>query len=293
MKKSKLSRILTMSLAAVMVFSLAGCGGSDSEEEAGGTEGMDITVISREDGSGTRDAFVELTGVLENDVDRTADTAEISNSTSVVIQSVVGNEAAIGYISMGSMNEEVKAVKINGVEATVDNVKSGDYALQRPFNIVTKGELKELPQDFVDFIMSADGQSIIEAEGYISISDDAEPYKAKGLSGTITLAGSTSVAPVMEVLADRYKEMNEGVTIEIQQTGSGAGIQSTIEGVCDIGMASRALEDEEAAEGLKSQEIALDGISVIVNSNNTVEDLTMDQIMQIFIGEITNWADVQ
>lgn len=290
MKKRKITKAVTLSLAALMVLGLAGCGGG-SQESSDGVG--DITVISREEGSGTRDAFVEITGVMEDDVDRTVDTAEISNSTSVVTQSVAGNEAAIGYISLGSMSDEVKSLKLNGVEATVDNVKSGDYELQRPFNIITKGELEKLPQDFVDFIMSADGQAIIEEEGYIAVSDGAEQYEASGLEGTITLAGSTSVAPVMEVLADKYKELNEGVTIEIQQTGSGAGIQSTIEGVCDIGMASRELKDEEASEGLDSQEIALDGIAVIVNTANAVEDLSMDQLMKIFTGEITSWSELQ
>ena len=288
MKKSRLAKVLTLGLAAVMMFSLASCGGG-GDEEAGGE---DITVVSREEGSGTRDAFTELTGVLADDVDNTVDTAEISNSTSVVIQSVAGNSAAIGYISLGSLDDSVKAVKVDGVDATVENVKSGDYKLQRPFNIVTNGEVGELPQDFIDFIMSADGQAIIEEEGYIMMDDAAPAYEASGLEGTITLAGSTSVSPVMEVLADEYKALNSGVTIEIQQTGSGAGIQSTIEGVCDIGMASRELEEEEAAEGLTSQAIALDGIAVIVNSENSVEDLTTEQIRQIFTGEITNWADV-
>ncbi|MGN0704106.1 MAG: substrate-binding domain-containing protein [Lentihominibacter sp.] len=291
MKKNKLAKILTFGLAAVMALSLASCGGG-SDENAD-SEGGDITVISREEGSGTRDAFVELTGIMQDDVDRTIDTAEISNSTSVVTQSVAGNEAAIGYISMGSLDDSVKALKIGGVEATVDNVKSGDYELQRPFNIVTKGEVKELPQDFINFIMSAEGQGIIEEEGYIAADENAASYEAAGLEGSITLAGSTSVAPVMEVLADEYKKLNDGVTIEIQQTGSGAGIQSTIEGVCDIGMASRALEDEEASEGLESQEIALDGIAVIVNTNNTAEDITLEQIMQIYTGEITAWSEIQ
>lgn len=289
MKKSKLTKILTISLAALMAFGLASCGGGESEDAEGG----DITVISREEGSGTRDAFVELTGVLQDDVDKTVDTAEISNSTSVVTQSVAGNETAIGYISMGSLDDNVKALKVNGVEATVDNVKNGDYKLQRPFNIVTKGNVKGLTQDFINFIMSAEGQAIIEEEGYITVDEKATNYEPAGLEGTITLAGSTSVSPVMEVLADKYKAINKGVTIEIQQTGSGAGIQSTIEGVCDIGMASRALEDEEASEGLESQEIALDGIAVIVNNNNTAEDLSMEQIMQIFTGEITSWSEIQ
>lgn len=287
MKKSRLAKVLTLGLAAVMMFSLASCGGGDDA-----ASGEDITVVSREEGSGTRDAFTELTGVLADDVDNTVDTAEISNSTSVVIQSVAGNSAAIGYISLGSLDDSVKAVQVDGVDATVENVTSGDYKLQRPFNIVTNGEVGELPQDFIDFIMSADGQAIIEEEGYIKINDSAEAYEPSGLEGTITLAGSTSVSPVMEVLADEYKALNSGVTIEIQQTGSGAGIQSTIEGVCDIGMASRELEDEEAAEGLTSQAIALDGIAVIVNSENSVDNLTTEQIRQIFTGEITNWADV-
>lgn len=289
MKKSRLAKVLTLGLAAVMMFSLASCGGGGDE----GAGGEDITVVSREEGSGTRDAFTELTGVLADDVDNTVDTAEISNSTSVVIQSVAGNSAAIGYISLGSLDDTVKAVKVDGVDATVDNVKSGDYKLQRPFNIVTNGDVEELPQDFIDFIMSADGQAIIEEEGYIMMDEDAPAYEASGLEGTITLAGSTSVSPVMEVLADEYKALNSGVTIEIQQTGSGAGIQSTIEGVCDIGMASRELEEEEAAEGLTSQAIALDGIAVIVNNENAVEDLTTDQIRQIFVGEITNWGDLE
>ncbi len=287
MKKSRLAKVLTLGLAAVMMFSLASCGGGGDS-----ASGEDITVVSREEGSGTRDAFTELTGVLADDVDNTVDTAEISNSTSVVIQSVAGNSAAIGYISLGSLDDSVKAVQVDGVDATVENVTSGDYKLQRPFNIVTNGEVGELPQDFINFIMSADGQAIIEEEGYIKINDSAEAYEPSGLEGTITLAGSTSVSPVMEVLADEYKALNSGVTIEIQQTGSGAGIQSTIEGVCDIGMASRELEDEEAAEGLTSQAIALDGIAVIVNSENSVDNLTTEQIRQIFTGEITNWADV-
>lgn len=292
MKKNRLVKILAIGMAISMAAGLAGCGGKD---EGGATDagGLDITVISREEGSGTRDAFTELTGVAADDVDRTVDSAEISNSTSVVTQSVAGNEAAIGYISMGSMSEEVKAVKINGVDATTDNVKSGDYKLQRPFNIVTKDDVKKLPQDFIDFIESSDGQAIIEAEGYIPAEDDTEPYKAKGLKGTITIAGSTSVAPVMEVLADKYKELNDKVTIEIQQTGSGAGIQSTIEGVCDIGMASRELDDEEEEAGLESDEIALDGIAVIINKNNKVETMSMEQIMKIYIGEITNWSEVK
>ncbi len=290
MKKSRLAKVITLGLAAVMALGLAGCGNSGGSSDSGDNG---ITVISREEGSGTRDAFTELTGVLQDDVDKTVDTAEISNSTSVVLQSVAGNPKAIGYVSLGSLDDSVKALKVDGTEPSVDTVKSGDYKLQRPFNIVTKGKVKELPQDFIDYIMSADGQKIIEKEGYISEAKDAKTYKASGLKGTITLAGSTSVAPVMEVLADNYKKLNDGVEIEIQQTGSGAGIQSTIEGVCDIGMASRALEDEESKEGLESQQIALDGIAVIVNTDNSADELTTDQIMKIFTGEITDWSDIK
>ncbi len=290
MKKSRLAKVMTLGLAAVMVLGLAGCGNSGGSSDSGDNG---ITVISREEGSGTRDAFTELTGVLQDDVDKTVDTAEISNSTSVVLQSVADNPKAIGYVSLGSLDDSVKALKVDGTEPSVDTVKSGDYKLQRPFNIVTKGKVKELPQDFIDYIMSADGQKIIEKEGYISEAKGAKAYKASGLKGTITLAGSTSVAPVMEVLADNYKKLNDGVEIEIQQTGSGAGIQSTIEGVCDIGMASRALEDEESKEGLESKQIALDGIAVIVNTDNSVDELTTDQIMKIFTGEITDWSDIK
>lgn len=288
MKKNKLAKVLVLGMAAVMALGLAGCGNSGS----GDSNDEGITVISREEGSGTRDAFTELTGVLQDDIDKTTDTAEISNSTSVVLQSVAGNPNAIGYVSMGSIDESVKVVNVDGAKATVDNVKSGEYKLQRPFNIVTKGKLKELPQDFIDYIMSADGQKIIEEEGYISDVKDSKDYSASGLKGTITLAGSTSVAPVMEVLADNYKQLNDGVEIEIQQTGSGAGIQSTIEGVCDIGMASRALDDTEAKEGLDSQQIALDGICIIVNNDNDITELTTDQIAAIFTGEITDWTEL-
>lgn len=290
MKKSRLAKVITLGLAAVMALGLAGCGNSGGSSDSGDNG---ITVISREEGSGTRDAFTEHTGVLQDDVDKTVDTAEISNSTSVVLQSVTDNPKAIGYVSLGSLDDSVKALKVDGTEPSVDTVKSGDYKLQRPFNIVTKGKVKELPQDFIDYIMSADGQKIIEKEGYISEAKGAKAYKASGLKGTITLAGSTSVAPVMEVLADNYKKLNDGVEIEIQQTGSGAGIQSTIEGVCDIGMASRALEDEESKEGLESKQIALDGIAVIVNTDNSVDELTTDQIMKIFTGEITDWSDIK
>ena len=291
-----MKKIITLALAFVMVFSMVACGNNDEPQEEGGETagGGAITVISREEGSGTRSAFTELMGILVDDVDNTTQSAEISQSTSVVMTTVAGNTSAIGYISLGSLDDSVKAVKVDGVEATVDNVKSGDYAVSRPFLVVTKDGLSEVAQDFIDFIMSADGQQIIGDEGYISIDDAAAAYEEKsGMSGRIVLAGSTSVSPVMQVLADAYKAIYPDVEIEIQQTGSGAGITSTIEGACDIGMSSRALEDSEIAEGIEGTTIALDGIAVIVNQENAVEDLTSEQIRQIFTGEITDWADVQ
>ena len=284
MKKSKLAKVLTVSLAALMVFGLASCGGG-----SGKVSDKDITVISREEGSGTRDAFTELTGVLQDDVDKTVDTAEISNSTSVVTQSVAGNDAAIGYISLGSLDDTVKAVKVDGVEATVDNIKSGDYKIQRPFNIVTKGEVKELPADFIKFIMSKDGQKIIEDEGYISVNDNAEAYKASGLKGSITLAGSTSVSPVMEKLIEAYKAVNANVEIELQTSDSTTGMTGAADGTLDIGMASRELKDSETEEGLTATKIAMDGIAVIVNQENPVEDLSSDTVKGIFTGGTTTW----
>ncbi|MBR4860711.1 MAG: substrate-binding domain-containing protein [Firmicutes bacterium] len=285
-----MKKLITLALTIVMVFSLAACGAGGE----GGDAASPISVISREDGSGTRSAFVELMGVMVDDVDNTTVNAEISQSTSVVVTTVAGNENAIGYISMGAMSDEVKAVKVDGVEATTDNVKAGNYAVSRPFVVATNDQLTELAADFIDYIMSADGQAIIAEEGYITIDDAAAAYEVKdGLEGKIVLAGSTSVAPVMQVIADSYKALYEGVEIEIQQTGSGAGITSTIEKACDIGMSSRALKDEEVAQGLTETTIAMDGIAVIVNNNNAIEDLTSEQIRQIFTGEVTDWAALQ
>ena len=286
----KMKKFLALGLCAVMaVTTFVSCGGSnDSSKGASG----DITVVSREEGSGTRSAFVELMGVVDDDEnDITTQNAEITNSTSVMMQTVAGNDAAIGYVSLGSLSDDVKAVKVDGVEATVDNVKSGDYKVSRPFNLVTKENPNELVQDFQKYIMSEDGQATIEKEGYIR-EENTEEYTPSGLTGKITLAGSTSVAPVMEVLAENYKALNEGVEIEIQQTGSGAGIESAIAGTCDIGMSSRALNDDEISQGLVVTEIALDGIAVIVNNNNSIDDLSTDIIGQIFKGEITTWEDV-
>ncbi|MGN0715997.1 MAG: substrate-binding domain-containing protein [Anaerovoracaceae bacterium] len=288
-----MKKLLAIALTIAMIFSMAACGNSGSEEGAEGGANP-ITVVSREDGSGTRGAFVELMGIMVDDVDQTTQSAEITQSTSVAMTTVAGNEKAIGYISLGSLDDSVKALKVDGVEATVDTIKAGQYAVSRPFEVVTNDELTDLAADFISYIMSAEGQAIIAEEGYITIDDNAPAYEQKSdLSGKIVLAGSTSVSPVMLVLADAYKAIYSGVEIEVQQTGSGAGITSTIEKACDIGMSSRALKPEELEQGLTETTIAMDGIAVIVNKANTAEDLTSEQIRQIFTGEVTDWSEVQ
>jgi phosphate transport system substrate-binding protein len=270
-----MKKIFSICLVLVLILSaLTGCGGSKTSSS--------INVVSREDGSGTRAAFVELMGIMQDDVDNTTDLAEITNSTSVMMTTVAGNPNAIGYVSLGSLNDSVKVVKIDGVEATVQNIKDKSYKVSRPFNIATKNGLSELAQDFVDYILSSEGQKIIEENGYISIGE-GKSYGSSGKSGKITIAGSTSVAPVMEIIAEAYKVINPEVTIEIQQTGSSAGMTSTIEGVCDIGMASRELKGSELSGGLTATTIAMDGIAVIVNNKNAVESLTSEQVKSILL----------
>ena len=294
MKKS-----VSLLLAGLMLCgALAGCGGNDaSTNESGaddsastGTSGA-ITVISREDGSGTRSAFVELTGVEDDNGDNTTVDAEIANKTDVVLTSVAGNESAIGYVSLGSLNGTVKAIQVDGVDATVDTVKSGDYKLSRPFNIATKGEPTGVAKDFINFIMSADGQAIVEEEGYIKVNDEAEAFTTDGSEGQIAVGGSSSVSPVMEKLIEAYQAANPKAKIELQTSDSTSGMTGAMDGTFAIGMASRELKDEEKAE-LTGTAIALDGIAVVVNPENTVTNLTMDQIKSIYVGETTDWADV-
>ena len=270
--------------AGLMATSLAGCAGTSSE----------ITVVSREDGSGTRSAFVELMGVLDGDKkDATVATAELINSTNGVMMSVSGNKSAIGYISLGSLNDTVKAVKVDGVEATVDNVKSGKYSVARPFEICFKEDkLDDLSKDFISFIMSKDGQKIIADNHYIAV-EASDSYTASGKTGTISVNGSTSVGPVMEKLAAKYQELNSGVTVQIQQTGSGAGITAVTSDACNIGMSSRALKKEELEKGLTELKIADDGIAVIVNKESNVDNLTSEQIKKIYLGEIKNWSEIK
>ncbi len=298
----KITAAFLMSALAVTAF--AGCGGaetsdssssdSSSKQTAEFDTSKQITVVTREEGSGTRDAFVELTGVLVKDgdtkTDNTTSSAVTINSTEAVITNVKDNDAAIGYISLGSLNDTVNAVKIDGVEANADNVKSGDYAISRPFNIAYKGELSEVAQDFVDYILSSDGQGVVEENGYVAVSD-AEAYSGSKPEGKVVVAGSSSVSPVMEKLAEAYKKVNTKAEIEIQTSDSSAGMQAAMNGTCDIGMASRDLKDEEAS-ALKPTTIAKDGIAVIVNKNNTCADLTMDQVKSIYTGETTVWSDI-
>lgn len=254
--------------------------------------GKQIDVISREDGSGTRGAFVELTGVEQKidgkKVDMTTEDAQITNNTAVMMTTVAGDTYAIGYISLGSLNDSVKAVKVAGVEATAENVKSGAYKVARPFNIAWKEDaLSNAGKDFIAYILSSEGQAIVNANGYVG-SDDAAAYEAACVTGKVIVAGSSSVSPVMEKLAEAYMAANTGVEIEIQTSDSTTGMTSAMEGACEIGMASRELKEAEAAE-LESTAIAMDGIAVIVNNENPVEDLSLEQICAIYTGETTVW----
>lgn len=294
--------------AAVAGMTLAGCGSSsdstadtadsataEAESSSDFDSSSDITVLSREDGSGTRGAFIELFGIeVKNEdgekEDMTTVDATITNNTEVMMSTVAGNPYAIGYCSLGSLNDSVKAVQIDGVDATAENVAAGTYEVARPFNIVLPAEVSDVAQDFIDFILSADGQAIVEEEGYIAVAD-GEAYAGSQPSGKIAINGSTSVSPVMEKLKEAYLEVNPNATIEIQTTDSTTGVTSAMEGSCDIGMASRDLKEEET--GVEATKIAMDGIAVIVNNENPITNISSDLVNQIFTGEVTSWADVQ
>ena len=313
-----MKKIISIALVAVlMVFALAGCAEKEettpstepstaatSEESATTseapaaaeetTEAMTgtITVISREEGSGTRGAFIELMGIETDDGDMTYDMAEIASGTNQVMTTVQTNDKAIGYISLGSLNDTVKAVTVDGVVASADNIIAGTYAIARPFNIASmNGEFSEVAQDFINFIFSEEGQQIAVDNGYISTGNEGA-YEGGGMSGNIVCAGSTSVSPLMEKLYEAYKEYNPDVTVEIQATGSSSGMTAAIDGVCDIGMASRELKDSEIEKGLVPMVIAMDGIAVVVNNDNSVNNLTSDEITAIFTGAITDWAEI-
>ena len=298
-------KIIAIAMSVMCTAALmTGCGSSNgaSGSDAGsgsdtGSASQPISVVSREDGSGTRGAFVELTGVEEKDADgnktdnTTAD-AIISNSTEIMMTTVSGDEYAIGYSSTGSLNDTVKALNVDGVEPTAQNIKDGKYSLSRPFNIATKGTPGKLAQDFIDYILSEEGQKVVEDNGYIASVDDAKAFKSSGESGKLVVAGSSSVTPVMEKLAEAYKAVNKKAEIEIQESDSTTGMTAAADGTCDIGMASRELEDSEKDKGLTSQAIALDGIAVIVNTQNTRTEITTDMVKKIFTGEVTDWSDV-
>ncbi len=284
-------KLLGAALAALTLLAFAGCGK---------TEGFDrttaITVITREGGSGTRDAFIELTGVQTKDanggrVDNTTKEAVTLNSTQAVMSNVTGNPYAIGYISLGSLNDTVKAVQFDGVTGSAATVKDGSYQLSRPFNIATKKEgLSELAGDFIDYILSADGQKVIEDSGYIAVSD-APAYSGSKPAGKIVVGGSSSVSPAMEKLKEAYLAINTGAQIDIQTTDSSSGMTAAAEGTCDIGMASRELKDSEL-ETLNGMKIAMDGIVVIVNKDNPATNMTRDEVKAIFTGETTTWESL-
>lgn len=316
-KKVKILKnvIVCCLVAAFSMAVFAGCGSTGSGKTSGGTasdtEKTDdqstgkssasgpISVVSREEGSGTRGAFVELTGVEDKESDGTkkdltTDSAVIANSTDVVMNNVKGDPSAIGYISLGSLNDSVKAIKIDGVDATVDNVKSGTYKLARPFMIAVSRDkkLSDAATDFYNYIMSADGQQIIEDNKYIKIDESAANFKSAKPSGKVVVAGSSSVTPVMEKLAEAYQKVNPDTTVEVNQSDSTTGMTSAIDGTCDIGMASRDLSDDEASK-LTGTQIALDGIAVIVNNDNSTDNLSMDQVKSIYTGETSNWEELK
>ena len=285
-----MKKVAVMALAAVMATGMA------VPTMAADLSSDLITVVSREDGSGTRGAFIELFGVEEKDadgnkVDNTTEEAEITNNTAVMMSTVASNVDAIGYISLGSLNDSVKAAKIDGVEATAENIKSGEYKVSRPFNIATNGEVSDVAQDFIDYILSPEGQAVVEENGYIAV--DSTEAESTQPEGKVVVAGSSSVTPVMEKLKEAYAEVNPNAEIEIQQSDSTTGMTSAIDGICDIGMASRDLKDEELEAGLTATTIANDGIAIIVNNDNPTDDLTTDQVKNIYVGEVTTWGDLE
>ena len=299
----KMKKFLALTATVAMVASMAvGCGNSGNSDKTDGkaeTEfdaANDISVVSREDGSGTRGAFIELFGIEEKDasgekVDNTTEEANITNSTSVMLSTVADNEYAIGYVSLGSLNDTVKALKVDGAEPTEENIKSGEYKVARPFNIATKGDVSEVAQDFIDFILSTEGQAVVSESGYIAL-DNVQAYAGSKSAGKVSIAGSSSITPVMEKLKEAYLKVNPSAEIEIQESDSTTGMTSVADGICDIGMASREVKDEELAKGLKATVIATDGIAVIVNKANTLDDITSDQVKSIYVGDALSWDEL-
>ena len=270
-----MKKIILSIASIVMVGMLVGCGTSEDA----------ISVITREDGSGTRGAFVEITGIVQDGIDNTTVEAIVHDGTGKVLTAVQNDKNTIGYISLGSLNETVKGVSINGVAPTIENVTDGSYLLARPFNIAMGEDVSATTQDFIDFIISSNGQTIVNENGFVGIYDNAD-YTSANAEGTITIGGSTSVFPLMEKLAEAYKEINPNVTINIEAIGSSAGVKGAVDGTFDIGMASRELKDSEKAE-IKHMAIARDGIVVIVNNENVLTDLSIEQVASIYTGEST------
>ena len=298
----KFRKLMAVALVAAMAATMAvGCGGSSSDKSAEGSTNNssadggsdfdtsnDITIVSREDGSGTRGAFIELFGIEEKQSDGTK---VDMTTTDAQITTVAGDEYAIGYVSLGSLNDSVKALKIDGAEATADNIENGSYKVSRPFNIAVKKDLdNEVAKDFMAYIMSTEGQEIVSNEKYIPVSD-VEAYAGSKPSGKCVVGGSSSVSPLMEKLIEAYKKVNPNADIELQTSDSTTGMTSTIEGSYDIGMASRELKDDEASE-LEATVIATDGIAVIVNKANTADELSADQVKSIYVGDVTTWDEV-
>ena len=304
MRMKNWKRFAAVAMSVMCMGTMVACGssGSASNDSKTGSAGSSsksqtITVVSREDGSGTRGAFIELFGIEEKDasgkkVDNTTDDATITNSTEVMMTTVAGDEAAIGYTSLGALNSSIKALKVDGAEATAANVKSGTYKISRPFNIATKGTVSEVTQDFINYILSEDGQKIVESNGYIS-QGNSGVFTSNGASGKIVVAGSSSVTPVMQKLLEAYQKVNTGAKIELQENDSTTGMTAAIDGTCDIGMAARELKDSEKSAGLTNQVIALDGIAVIVNNKNSASNITSEQVKAIFTGETTDWNNVK
>lgn len=298
--------------AAVMMVSMVavtavGCGSSNGTDTKGADanqsdatsdwdETSDVTIVSREDGSGTRGAFIELFGIEEKQddgtkVDMTTTDAQITNNTSVMLTTVADNEYAIGYVSLGSLNDSVKALKIDGVEATAENIENGSYKVSRPFNIAVKKDLNnKVAKDFMSFIMSTEGQKVVADEKYIAVAD-VKDYAGTKPSGSCVVGGSSSVSPLMEKLIEAYKAVNPNASIELQTSDSTTGMTSTIEGSYDIGMASRELKEEEAAE-LEPTVIATDGIAVVVNNANPLDELSADQVKDIYVGNVSTWDEI-
>lgn len=290
MKSKKLLALALSCVCALGAFALAGCSSSGDAASSDGAPQGAISVISREDGSGTRGAFTELFKIEDADGnDATAASAVVTNSTSVMMTTVAGDPSSIGYISLGSLNDTVKAVEIDGVAPSAEGVKDGSYKVARPFNVVAGKTVSDVAQDFLDFVMSAEGQAVVD-EDYVSVAENAQPYSASGKSGKVVVAGSSSVTPVMEKLAEAYEALNPDVNVEVQQSDSSTGIQSAIDGTCDLGMASCELKDSELSQGVEPAVIAMDGIAVIVNNGCAVNGLTSDQVKGIFTGEIADWS---